>query len=795
MKNKTIVKITSLIALVVIAFFGAVSCETPEVDVSDYDWSAVNAQNDPTLNGGVNPNLPFSASIIKKTTGTGASADTITGFEIEVTIPENSDVLRGDVTSLDFISFHTFTKATTALTADTLSSPLSLTLENRRRNIFTVKLTANINTANAYSDLVMRIDGKKFTYDHGLRADIDNNGKIEEGYDDYGYITLTVTGSGVGAKITNFNSPGQKWDTGFSFENFPNISSVTTGSTPTTANVFQFTGNGPATNSNTLLVVDVGYNTGTDTNASAWNAYYKDIGDKLAGGIKLQKLSGDTWGSDKAAEYVGSATDGSQGFIVIKGVTFDNLATYRLIWTGSAYTETTNSYYGVKQRIYIGSASNAERFTRTEVLGNRVTPYNGNLLTYIGASQKFGAKYDKDSYDGEKKNNILRIELTDNNQYGNQFFWNSVSLDTFKKSFQIVYSLSGTPSNFASDLVYVDVKAIEFKDELKPRPVSPDPSGDNVLYITLDPNFKLDSQNIYFRINNDITITDKLTTPKTLTFGIADPLYGNYAFYQASAWNGSFTPPPPNPPQNVSATAVSSEQIDISWDPASGVLYWLIYDDDDNQVGYSYTNFYSATSLNPSTTYYFYVVAYNNNGDPSNPSQTVSATTQTPSAPSSAPANFNVVETGYGLYFSWSSVTDADEYEISDVDENGSETTSDLYYPVYQQLSAGSYSFKVRAVNNTGPGPWSTPKTITILTGSSWKDSSDNIIVFTTYEDFTYTDDQGTSELGTYTVDASGAVTFTGSSGDVLENDSATVNFTTEKLTLTSDSTEFDLQP
>jgi len=752
------VKAISLIALAVITVFAAVSCAPPEVELGDFDWSAINEQNDPARNGGENiggktvaqltPSAYWDDYTYSKDSS-GNDTTTIVELEVYIVFPDNADVLRSEITktALSFISFHSFTKATTALTEDKLGDEIPFEVERRTGNYVYVKLTTSINTASAYSDIVMKIDGKGYTF-NGIRVDVDQNGKFEDVYDDL-YVNITLP-NGTGAKATGFVRPGQQTSNGFDIYLTPDINSVTTATASPSVGTFEFVGTATATTSNTLRIVNVGYSTNADAAiAKAWNDYYKDVGDTLARGIKLQKLSGESWTDVKTAEYVGKDDNANiQGRIVFKAITFDHLATYRIVWQGSAYTETANAYYGVKQRLYISNGYTAYnssypndpydkpavRYTRTEVVGGasltvvitdkEITPVNSNVDIFIGAGDNFGAKVSADSYDVDNRNVVVKIELTANNQYGRQFFWNSVSLDAFKKSFQIVYSLSGyvdytaiTTSNIinAKDLVYVDVQAISFKDELDPRPVAPAPSGDNVLYITIDPNFQFNnSLNIFFRINNDITITDKAASnPIKLTFGDANPLYENYAFYQASTWNGSYTPSLPN-------------------------------------------------------------------------------------APASAPANVSMVESADNeITLTWDAVTDATEYELSIDDVNfvsvGNVTQiSDSDDPV----SAGSYTIYVRAKNSVGSGP-SASASIVILTGSKWKDDDDNTIEFTSREEFEYTPDGGSAQSGSYTVDGSGNVTFTGSSGDTLENETATVDFSTEgaeTLTLSDGTTVFSLE-
>jgi hypothetical protein len=505
MKNLTKrVKQASQITLAVIAVFIAASC-APPVEISDFDWNSANAGKDPAQNSGYTlSDFTPTASITDTTYSTTAGqTDTITAFAIDITFKPSADVLRGEITAaaLNFITFHTFTKnATDDLTADTLSAAIPFTLEKRAGETISVKLTTTIDTAAAYSDLLLRVDGKKYTYGNGLRLDIDENGKIEDKYDDeYIIRTLAINGSGGGTRTyaSSYNGPARIAKAGRSISSvFSSPFSIddyaTTAEVPATPSVnqFFFTGTGTTTNSNTLQVAQIGYISSTTSNAG--KAYYKDIGDTLAKGIKLQKLNGTTWADVKTAEYDDAAPAGNPAswdtYIVIKGVTFDHLATYRVIWTGSANTETSGTYYGVKIRLYI-SDGNGRPLNQTEVIGDDITPVNPRLTNFF-PSYYYNSfvKTTADSYDSEGKNVVLKVKLPSSPE----LYWKSVSLADFKKSFQVVYSLDGNYVwNGTSDLVYIDVSKIEYKAEGSAI-VDGVEKGKNVLYITLDPSFVFD---------------------------------------------------------------------------------------------------------------------------------------------------------------------------------------------------------------------------------------------------------------------------------------------------------------
>jgi len=559
MKNLKKVKLPSLIALVVIMVLSAVSC-TPEVEVTDYDWTAVNESNDPRYNGG-NSDFDINASIqYPLIYGADSASSIIIGINVNITFDPQADILKKSeikAEDLNFITFHTFTKpaADAAFDAvDTLSNAIPFTLEKVKGNVLSVKLTTSIDTTKDYSDIIAKIDGKKCTYNNGTRFDIDANGKIEDIYDDYGYASLSLSGSKI--KGNDFVYPGHQ---GFAIDIPNSISNVVdtlpaNTTAPTGVNEFVFIGTAQTTNTKTFYVIkSADFDSGFKADVKA---FIDDVLGTLAKGIKLQKLSasGDKWEDYKTAEYdstvrsgtaLEASTTGGNTYILFKDVSFEHFATYRVIWTGSAYTETTGTYFGVKQRIYIsnGNPTGAARYTRTEVAGTRTTFTNTNLHVSIPTNPNPipGSAY---SYDSEGRNVILRVELNDSN---GQYFWNNTE-EEIKNNLKVAYARQNptSPNNNASvssmsntteNLLYVNVVKVELKDEYKGGGAAisaTNPTGNNVAYITLDPNFSKDIVSaVFFRINKNVSVTNKLTGAllETYYFGSTSPIYDYYAFY------------------------------------------------------------------------------------------------------------------------------------------------------------------------------------------------------------------------------------------------------------------------
>ncbi len=103
----------------------------------------------------------------------------------------------------------------------------------------------------------------------------------------------------------------------------------------------------------------------------------------------------------------------------------------------------------------------------------------------------------------------------------------------------------------------------------------------------------------------------------------------------------------PSIPSNLSATTVSSSQINLSWTASTdnvGVTGYRIYRGG-TQIATSTTASYSNTGLSPSTPYSYSVSAYDAAGNVSGQSSSASATTQSvvDTTPPAAPRNLTVI--------------------------------------------------------------------------------------------------------------------------------------------------------
>ena len=465
MKNFLKMKASLIIAFAVIAAL-AFSC-APPLEETGYDWDATNARYDAEqYDGGdglgANP-FTFSSSI----------GDT--NPEISVTFPKEADVLKKTAITaadLSFLTFSTFTTPAGDYKASVLDAPITFTVEKRTGDTVIVKLGRTF--TGTYTNVIAKIDGTKFTFSGGLKMDRNDNGKTGEAILDDVYATINVSG----ASSDTFVRPGERnW---YIYVNSPQSYGVN----------FALTGGTYATKSD-------------KTTFSAASAYLgsltaderKALLSPLAGQFTLQKWSsGDTWTDAGTAVW-----DDTSNGIYFKDIEFDHKGVYRTVWKGTAIT-TAEEYYGVKQVItFRGSVTqpNVKERDRTEIRSNPQV-YNNGSVNYVPTYLLSSISTTVDSQSSDYKNVVLKVDL------GNSgYYWDNVSLADFKKSFQIVYSLNGTPSNGASDLVYVDVSKIEYKAE-DSAIVGGVEKGKNVLYITLDPSLVFDSNayNTYLSARN-----------------------------------------------------------------------------------------------------------------------------------------------------------------------------------------------------------------------------------------------------------------------------------------------------
>ena len=132
--------------------------------------------------------------------------------------------------------------------------------------------------------------------------------------------------------------------------------------------------------------------------------------------------------------------------------------------------------------------------------------------------------------------------------------------------------------------------------------------------------------------------------------------------------SGGPVPTPPAPPTGLTCEAVSSSQIDLSWDASTGAEGYYVYRCEgtdctpSTQIHTASVTSWSDTGLSPSTTYRYSVTAYNEAGE-SDYSPIVSCTTQ--GIPPEAPTGLNCMAVSFSqIDLSWDASAEADGYYV-----------------------------------------------------------------------------------------------------------------------------------
>jgi len=545
--------LTKIIALAMIAVFAVVSCAPPEASITEYDWTVINARNDPNQN---DTNVIALPNVVT----TLADAE---NPQIVINFPNQADFLRkinftnaaAAATALQtFMTFHNFTnpgndnffwvdKGETS----TLTDVIPYTFIRRNGTQIRVELTKDFTTGTAdYSNLVMKIDGSAYTHSNGIKMDRDNDGVAGEAiYDDL-YIEIPLQGAKVTTSDTDnwtFIAPGTKyWNISITNQatTEPDWGVTTTSETSVTywlriANINLSNGGNYVPISNIRI---------NETNTDA-KAVYKKVGDQFAPQFKLQKLAADrlSWTDVKTAEYddsYGTANDAATtiGQIIIKDITYDHMGIYRVVWTGAARLKTTDSFFGAQQKVFItGNSSTAasyrEDYAQTIVFSNIRRTINSSLYREITAfTSPFPSLL---SMDHLNRNVVLRVQVPIQGDGSTEFPY--VGLDRtadLKNKVEIVYRPNNVITGFDHpDLVQVKIEDVEYTRSAASAALPVDTVYD-VMYITLDPryHYRSETRRLTLLINDGLRYTG--TNPiyafgNTLNFGS-----NNYRRYDAS---------------------------------------------------------------------------------------------------------------------------------------------------------------------------------------------------------------------------------------------------------------------
>jgi DNA-binding beta-propeller fold protein YncE len=194
----------------------------------------------------------------------------------------------------------------------------------------------------------------------------------------------------------------------------------------------------------------------------------------------------------------------------------------------------------------------------------------------------------------------------------------------------------------------------------------------------------------------------------------------NYGSNTVSVIDGSPTtkPLPPSTPAGVTAKAISSSQITISWTASAGATAYQLFNSTSpsgpfTKIGGTAATQYTSSGLPPSTTYYYEVRAGNTGGWSALSSPPVSATTKPlpPATPTGVTAK---AISSSQITISWSASAGATAYQIFNSTSPSGPFTKIGGTAATQYTSSGlppntTYYYEVRAGNTGGWSALSSP--------------------------------------------------------------------------------------
>jgi hypothetical protein len=553
MLMKTTIKIS---VLAIVAALVAFSC-AQEPELSKVKWNDVNTKYNPDKNSNYYTFMGWvrnDLSVFDSELVTGANE----ANEVTISFHRNSDFLRTvgesqiEAGMKQFLSFHHFTKSENPVTgvpnagqADVLGAALDYKLVRRNANVVTVSLTKTFAVTD--SNVVMKVDGTKYTFAGGNKFDLVGRGVTgTAGYDDvYEELTVhTVTGP------SGFTEPGnQDWELNL-------------------GEIYEYPSETIEATEYVIATLNFGQPDGSPADISAM---IKAVADQLKGGLKIQEFSNGSWGNVNATvdfiefedvDYYGNS---SIYAIFYTKLTLKDGVPIRVMWEGSGPAITAAEYFGVKQYIAIRGENTSGITGLNPALYRTNKVYGPHFIWH----KEGGRAYDADTYiqdiivsrDFWKKNVVFEVVFSpvvetiypdDDDEDGEittyDHWLKSITTEKqkFKDNFKIAYYYDPFDSKFyppnaeqfadRPDVRYITVQDVET--------FTYNPGNDkslvgklNAIRFTLDPAYE-DIRKIYFYVGPEIVYADDKTS-----FG--DPANFTQGFFKAYEADGFDDEVPP----------------------------------------------------------------------------------------------------------------------------------------------------------------------------------------------------------------------------------------------------------
>jgi fibronectin type 3 domain-containing protein len=176
--------------------------------------------------------------------------------------------------------------------------------------------------------------------------------------------------------------------------------------------------------------------------------------------------------------------------------------------------------------------------------------------------------------------------------------------------------------------------------------------------------------------------------------------------------------PMPAVPKNVTATAQSSNSVQITWGSVVSATSYKVYrstssDASGTLVGTPIDTSYTDTTASPATTYYYRVSAFNSSGESAQSS--APSVTTVPAAPQNVTA---IAQFSNSVQITWGSVSGATSYKVYRATSTGASgslvgTSTGISYTDTTVSSTTTYYYRVSAINGSGEGTQSSASTVT----------------------------------------------------------------------------------